>query len=262
MQTIKQLVDQLDLRQRAVCVHAALGSLSPKIDGDLFIDTLLDAGCTVMAPTFTYFHETSPSQTIERNGMSSPATGNDAADNIFDIGGTALSRPMGIFPSLLLARAARTRGNHPLNSFTAVGPASEQLIADQNEEDVYAPLQSLTAMDGRLLLIGTTFSSLTFIHYAEQQSGRKLFVRWARSKQGNPIRTRVGSCSNGFLQLEPALTTSGTQQTYHGARWWSLPAKQTLSVLTGQISSNPNITRCADQACTRCRDAIAGGPIE
>ena len=39
---------------------------------------------------------------------------------------------------------------------------------------------------------------MTAIHLAEQQSGRRLFLRWAKATDGQVSMFEVGSCSEGF----------------------------------------------------------------
>ena len=101
---------------------------------------------------------------------------------------------------------------HPLNSFAAVGPRAAELVAAQSPTDVYGPIRELAAQNGTILLIGVRLNRMTAIHLAEQQSGRRLFLRWARDTDGQVRMVEVGSCSEGFPALEPTLAPYAPQR--------------------------------------------------
>lgn len=79
------------------------------------------------------------------------------------------------------------------------------MIAAQSSTDVYGPIRELAAHAGLILLIGVGLNRMTAIHLAEQQSGRRLFLRWAQGTDGQISTFEVGSCSDGFPRLEPVL---------------------------------------------------------
>ncbi len=260
-----QVLDESGVFARPVCLHASMRSMHTGTDADELIDLLLRRDCTLLVPSFTYFLETLPPlfDRPSRNGMNYPVVDTPAAvTGIFDPSSPQLStRAMGALVTRILARPERIRGNHPLNSFTALGPMAGELISPQDWTDVYAPLRALNAMDGVLLLIGTDLTSLTFVHYAEQLAGRSLFIRWAVTADIETAAARVGSCSRAFNQLEPSIEHLGQKFTLCGADCRLFKAAEVLPVLVQTILQQPEITRCADQDCLRCRDAIAGGPI-
>lgn len=51
---IRSAVEQLDLSGRPVCVHSSMRSFRDRVDVDLLLDALIDEGCTVLAPTFSW----------------------------------------------------------------------------------------------------------------------------------------------------------------------------------------------------------------
>ncbi len=273
-ESLSSAIRKLDLNNRPVCVHASLRAFNPRVMATELLEVFLDAGCTILVPTFTYFFEVSPPSNdhLPVNGMlyTGPESveaqhrqgvdGDPGSKKRFRMTGADLSlSEMGGFSAAVLARSDRVRGDHPLNSFTAVGPLAKELITGQNWEDVYSPLERLTARNGRILLMGTDLTSLTFIHYAEQHSGRRLFVRWSSNSKNQPCRVRVGSCSRAFNNLEPSITCSET--TIHGAQWRAFSAKAALKQLSRTIAHRPEITQCDDANCLRCNDALAGGPV-
>jgi aminoglycoside 3-N-acetyltransferase len=169
-------------------------------------------------------------------------------------------RDMGSFPAAVLAMEARVRGNHPLNSFAAIGVRADELTNEQSWEDVYAPLRKLVELDGKLLMMGTDLTSLTFIHYAEQVAGRMPFIRWAVDSSGETRRARIGSCSRAFNNLQLSIEHLRKNASFRQSKCQLLPAGETLNILVEAINNNPNITHCKDNMCLRCSSAVMGGP--
>ena len=263
MPTLSELIKKLGLRNRPVCIHSSMRSFEPRLRTTDLVSALLDSGCTLLVPTFSYFFEISAPDEDQpaRNGMDYTRKPG-ASQRIYDQNQNALSvEDMGAFPAAVLARSDRERGNHPLNSFAAVGHLANELIAGQGWEDVYAPLRRLTELDGKLLLMGTDLTSLTFIHYAELLAGRELFIRWAWNVNHQPARARTGSCSKAFNQFAPALAPFSTERTVQNSLWQVFPAESSLEAIVRGITRDPGITHCGDRHCLRCQDAVAGGPF-
>lgn len=261
MTDLEGALDTLQLSGRAVCCHASMRSFSPRVDAGTLLDAMAAKRITVMVPTFTYHFEVPPPDGVRpaRNGMDYSRRW-PASPERFTTAANALSRgPMGALPAAVLERTARVRGAHPLNSFTAVGPLASELIASQDASNVYRPLEALVERDGMLLMIGVDTRSLTFVHYAEALAGRRLFIRWAMSGD-QVVPSRVGSCSNGFDALMPTLLDVAATTSIQGSTWIAVPARKARDALVRAIRNDPEVTRCSDPACLRCRDAIAGGP--
>ena len=70
----------------------------------------------------------------------------------------------------------------------------------------------------------------------------------------------VGSCSEGFPRLEPALHAYARSAVVGGSRWRAYPARQALDAAARAIAEDRGITHCPDHGCLLCRDSIAGGP--
>ena len=267
---LAQAADELAPPDRPLMVHASLRSFAAPIAGgaDTLLDVLLTRGRTVMVPAFTE----------PQFGMTAPAALRPARNgidyNTFPPGpplpevatyapGCGLINPgLGVFPAALISRADAVRGEHPLNSFAALGPLADDLIAAQSPTDVYGPVRELAARTGLILLIGVGLNRMTALHVAEQQSGRRLFLRWARGDGGRTATFEVGSCSEGFPRLEPALHPLARTALVGGSRWRVYPARQTLAAATIAITEDQGVTHCPDHDCRLCRDSIAGGPVE
>ena len=168
---------------------------------------------------------------------------------------------MGVVPATALSWPGAARGNHPLNSFTAIGAHAAKLIAKQSPSDVYAPLAVLSEMNGFVVLLGVGLERLTLLHLAEKQAGRTLFRRWAKDAHGAPIAVEVGGCSEGFGKLEPYLRRLMRTTCVGTSKWIVIRADQALACASAAIRDNPGLTHCTVEACNRCEDAVKGGPI-
>ena len=265
MQRFKLLSEELKekLAYRPVCVHASMRSFgSNRIQAGELLDELLALGCTVIAPTFTYDLE-QPAPAGDRpnqNGWDYDEWMPSSHERRFDIHGQHLSlSEMGIFPATLLDRSERVRGNHPINSFAGVGPRASEIIDMQAPHRVYGPFEKLCEGGGLVFLIGVDYSCLTLLHFAEQCSGQNLFRRWALDYQGRIIACQVGGCSDGFNAFEEVL--SSYDELIGTARFRILEAAAVLKQAVRAIRSEPEIGRCGNPQCQRCRDASLGGPI-
>jgi aminoglycoside 3-N-acetyltransferase len=168
---------------------------------------------------------------------------------------------MGAIPAALLERSGRVRGDHPIDSFSAVGPLAEELIATQSPMNVYGPLRAIAERDGCVVLMGVDLTRMTLIHTAEQESGRELFHRWALDRDGAPVEALVGGCSEGFHRLEPAIGHLARETTVGASRWRAFPITPTIEAAAAAIAANPHITHCGNPFSLTCNDAVLGGPI-
>jgi len=254
------------LAGKPVCIHSSIKSFGGLEGGPgAIIDACLERDCTLVVPAFTYMLNVSPppDQRPRQNGRdysqspdpsSSDKTYYRPEDNIIS------AKSMGALPVAVLEHPARVRGDHPLNSFAALGPRSQDLIQGQGPDRVYYPLEQLAQEGGFVILMGVDYTSLTLIHLAEHLAGRRLFKAWALDSQGKTIICDVGSCSNGFMNFASALDPVLREARVGESLWKILPAKEALDAAAGAIKVRPDITRCADN-CLRCQDSIKGGPI-
>ena len=228
------------------------------------IESFLSEGCTVLVPTFTEtFHLVPPPPHLQplRNGWdySAPFEGKPVPYP-YSPASPDIDSAMGAVPRAVVEDPRRVRSVSPLDSFSAIGALANELTAPQTATNVYAPLRELAARGGFALLMGVTFRSLTLIHAAEQQAGRRPFVRWAMDSEGTVVPVDMGSCSAGFCQLEGVLRPVIREAQVGASHWLALPAANALALAAKAIVRSPSITRCDDPSCMRCADAIAGGP--
>lgn len=247
-----------------IFVHSSLSSFGCVENGaDTIVDGLLEAGCTVVVPTFTSdFELQAPvKRRLPRNAWNYDDKAVGVRSDIFDPLLNYVSPGMGVIPSTLLGRRNRIRGSHPTNSMSALGPLSREIICGQTSLEVYAPIRKLADLGGKFVLMGVGLTALTAIHFAEKLSGRELFRRWAKGPSGQLDEIAVGSCSMGFDSLNDSVASIGRNLMVGASSWRILPAMPALRRFTSEISRDPYVTSCERSGCQRCSDSIAGGPI-
>lgn len=247
-----------------IVTHSSLRSFGFVEGGpDTIIDGLLEVGCTVVVPTFTYDFRIQPpsDQRVERNGWRYDDMSLVTRPDVFNPVQNYVSKEMGIIPATLLRRSRRVRSSHPVNSMAALGPRANEIVGTQTYLEVYAPFQKIAELGGKFVLMGVGLTSLTAIHLAEKFSGRELFRRWAKDPTGELVELAVGSCSGGFDNLNESITSIESALIVGSSRWRILPASPALCRFAEAISREPGVTRCNKSECERCPDAIAGGPI-
>ena len=263
---IRSAVVALDLSDTPLCVHSSLRSFGWVDGGPMsVVDGLLAEGCSVMVPSFTSEFEAAPpsDRRHPRNGCSYetdfPTAGKNAG--IYTTRSLSIDHDLGAIPGAVVTDERRARGDHPLNSFAAIGPLAGALVQDQRPLDVYAPLRALGDLGGWVVLMGVDLTSMTLIHLAEAMAGRTLFRRWAIGPNGTTVECEIGSCSEGFERLQPYLAPVMRVIDVGSSRWRAYPAEGVLNLVSAAIRRDPAITHCSDVNCLRCRDIIQGGPI-
>jgi aminoglycoside N3'-acetyltransferase len=266
---IRQAVRSLDLSGRPLCIHSSLRSFGRTAQGArTIIDGLLAEDCTILVPAFSQAAfaiapPECPEMRPARNGIDyeRSTTFYMGFNQVYTPESPEIDLPMGVIPEAIVEDPTRVRGNNALNSFAALGPLAQTLVADQCSDDVYAPLRVLVEMQGWIILMGVGLERMTFLHYAEQASGRELFRRWANGPDQQPLMVSVGSCSEGFGHFAPVLQDLKRQIQVGQSMWQIFPSRETLSLAVKAIRENAYITHCANPACLRCQDSIQGGPL-
>jgi aminoglycoside 3-N-acetyltransferase len=263
---IRDAIQRLGLNDNAVCLHSSLSSFG-QVDGgaDAVIDAFLESGCTLLVPAFssTYFEvQPESDQLIERNGWDVIEAEKfpRQTDTVYSSATNVIDPDMGAIPTTLLRRPERLRGDHPLNSFAALGPKAKPLIEGQSWKDVYAPLRELTKINGYVVLAGVGLNRMTILHLAETLAGRRLFRRWATGPDGSAVAVPIGGCSEGFPNLENVLGLLATETIVGASKWRVFPSAESVTTAAAMIRTEPGITHCGDPECLRCPHAVAGGP--
>ncbi|WP_035024212.1 AAC(3) family N-acetyltransferase [Enterovibrio calviensis] len=259
---VKSAIDALSLANKIVFVHASMRSLGQFEGGaDTLLSMLLAEGCTVIVPAFNYYTLCHPpkNNNYQQNGHRGEWQFDDIVP--FDGNDNRIEVSMGKFAAAVVTHDVRFRTDHPIGSFAGVGPKAEAVLSHQNDIDVYGHYQyCLNATDAIVLSVGVTLNSITPIHFAEQLAGRELFRRWARTTSRGDVEVCVGSCSEGFHQLEDVLNPISTRIDVGLGKWTSYPLKALIQESARAITANPTITQCTTE-CPRCQDMTAGGLI-
>lgn len=219
-----------------------------------------------MVPTFSgeeFLVEPPRELQRERNGWDHGVQRLQAAEGAprFDPSPNDVGEALGIVPATVVGRPGRSRGRHPLWSFTAVGPDGNALVGAQGPDAATAPLRMLCDRDGVVTLMGVGLNRCSLLHYAEELAGRQLFYRWALDSQGEVVDCQVGGCSDGFGHLVPALESHASTAFVGESQWIVLPANDAAHAAASAIRSDPTVTHCGRSDCNRCNDAVAGGPL-
>jgi len=262
---IRAAIQALELSRQPVCVHSSLRSFG-HVDGgaQTVVDAFLDEGCTLMAPSFSWTYATHAPKHLRprRNGTNDVYLDTlKPTDRIYTPDTPEIDKDMGAIAATVVASPGRERGNHPIGSFSAVGPCARDLTAVQAPDRIYGPLARLAELGGYVLLMGVELASMTLLHFAEQRTGRVLFRRWANDRQGEPMMVESGGCSDGFYRFEPVFASLRRRQVVGRSTWQCFPAGETLRAAVDAIHGDPMITHCGNPGCGRCNDAVAGGPI-
>ncbi len=262
---ISETIKKLNIKGKCICLHSSLKSFGDEIEGGVLslINVFLDYGCTIIVPTFSYKFLINPpdEKRYKKNGYNYSIK-IDESNEIFTTSSNEISRKdMGLIPYTILQMKERIRGNHPVCSFSGIGPFASEIIKTQKPMDVFAPLRELALFNGYILLMGVDLNRLTALHLAEQMTGRKMFIRWARDTNENPIEIECGGCSEGFVNFNAFLYDVDKKVLVGKSLWRLFSINALLKKAARVIQLKPEITRCNDEKCIRCPDAIAGGPV-
>ncbi|MGB7539267.1 MAG: AAC(3) family N-acetyltransferase, partial [Anaerolineales bacterium] len=248
---IREAIEQSGLSKRIVCLHASLKSFG-RVDGgaDAVIDAFLEAGCTLIVPSFFYDSQAAPpaGRSIPQNGMDPEWIAGHTHAVGYDPDANQISRAeMGAIPARLIERPGRVRGNHPCDPFAGLGPLAAGLIADQSPLNVFGPFKRVYAgPPARLLLAGVGLTAATAVHFAEELSGRRLFRRWGRLAGGMDIEVEEGGCSEGFENLTAAVASLQQRIVVGGSVWRIYPFREFIDAAVSAIRQNPAVTHCSD----------------
>jgi aminoglycoside N3'-acetyltransferase len=162
-QAIRVGIRELGLSSRPICVHASLRSFG-HVEGSAstVVRSFQEEGCTLLVPSFSWTFAVSPPAHLcpPRNGWTYRESGesHDRTGSRFLPTSDEIDKDMGQIAAEVLRQPDRSRGNHPLCSFTAAGPLAVKLIANQTPANVYAPLEALAQENGFVLLMGSDLS--------------------------------------------------------------------------------------------------------
>ncbi len=263
---IAAALEELDLAGAQVELHASLRSFGWVNGGAETVVSalkrelktlLVPAFCSeACAPTPTHEH-------VERNAWTNEDYffNNPPPPKPFDPLTSPVDKDMGVIAQTIAKQPGSCRSTHPLCSWAAWGEDADYLTANHSWDDAFLPIKRLMERNGSILLIGTSLTSCTAIHLAEEVTGRRMFIRWALDLNGQVRRARCGGCSDGFDRLFPQLEDVFRKTQVGACRMLAVPLSELVERAATVIRSDPSITMC-ERKCDRCLAAFAGGPVE
>lgn len=260
---IRQAARKFDLCNRPLCIHVSLRSFGGVEGGPAtVIDGLLAEGCTVMVPTFSMAYLVRPPENPYLRNADGYAMGSATNKMVYAPDSTVIDG--GAVASTIVAMPGRVRGDHPICSFTAVGPVAWNLVARQGTKfrQVFIPLHELTQQDGAVVLMGVRLDKMTYLHAVEEMARRRLFRRWANGPDGRLIEIEIGGCSRGFEVFWPYLAPFKVERKVGKSLWIVYSGlKAMLRAAKDVLLEKPGLTHCGSSLCVRCDDAVSGGPV-
>ena len=152
-----------------VMVHAAMSKVGPMLNGP---DTLLMAMLDVVGPEGTMLVYTSW-DSVHEDLLDD--TGHVLAEwrqhvPGFDPQASRAVRMNGIIAEFVRTMPGARRSGNPGASVAAIGKRAEWITADHSQDYGYgegSPLAKLVEVDGRVLMVGAPWDTMTLIHHAD-----------------------------------------------------------------------------------------------
>ena len=254
---LKQLFDQLSLRNNHLVVHASLSSFGNVEGGAPTVcSALLEAvggGGTVMMPAFTYA-ETWPGA----------AAGKPLTRAVAFHPDLPVSKEIGAIAEAFRRLPGVFRSSHPTHSFAAWGRHAREVLSTQRDNNPLGPLKKLNIMQGHVLLFGTSLLSVTVLHVAEERFGvpylnRGVAVRVnAAGYDERVVLENLPGCSAAFVKLEELLDPAKVKSAAlpHGAAR-KIPVRHLMQLATAELDRDPRFFTCERADCASCESKRA-----
>ena len=262
---IRDALAALGLSNASAEVHSSLRTFGQVEGGaDAVARALTGALANVLVPAFCWDASVGApdGERVERNAPPhEPGWRPEAPPAPFHPATSPIAKDNGAISRAVARLPGAVRSAHPLMSWAAWGRDAAGIAGEYPWDQPCAPVKRLAEMGGHVLLLGTTLTTLTAAHVAEEMAGRKMFVRWALGRDGGTIRVRVGGCSDGFDRMLPRVRDQFRSEKVGECEVLVAPLGPLLNRLAGTIRAEPEITMC-ERRCERCLAAVAGGPID
>lgn len=234
-----------------VIAHASLSAFGEVVGGaDTIVGALVASFESVIMPTFTYETMVVPPVGPAENALDYTPNPNDNSEAVFYRADLPADRSMGRVGEALRLHPEALRSMHPILSFSGVD--AERYLEKQTLEEPLAPIGALAEADGEVLLLGVDHRANASIHYAEQQSGRRQFVRWALTPQGIVECPGWPGCSDGFNSISSRLLGMHSVTGVGAATLEAVPLRDLIHLATGWIRQDPQALLCDRPTCRHC----------
>ena len=178
----------------------------------------------------------------------------------FDVHVAPLYPKLGAVCHAFARQAGTLRSQHPWHSWLGVGEQAAAWLADHPWESTNRPLERLAAAGGYVVLLGVGLSACTAVHLAEEQAGRRPFIRWAMDTERVIREVATSGCAKGFESLMPFCRDLFRSEQIGPCLAQAAPVAELINRLAPVIRDQPEVTRCTPE-CRRCQDAILWGPL-
>lgn len=155
----------------------------------------------------------------------------------FDPARTRACRAWGILCEYLRTRPGAVRSRHPDGSFAAVGPVADWLLRDHPLQDGLgpgSPLDRLLAKNGKVVLLGSPLSDVTFLHLCEYAAA---IPNKRRARYASPILDERGART--FVAIEELDSSDGIARYPEGGDYFEAVTRafvaRGVGVRTGKV---------------------------
>jgi aminoglycoside 3-N-acetyltransferase len=236
---------------RPVIVHTSLSAFGEVHGGaETLLGALGSSFDTFIMPAFTYKTMITPEVGPSGNAInygSGKDTNRMAELFRHDMPADAL---MGVVAEALRMHPRALRSSHPILSFTGIN--AQKILDSQSIKDPLLPIQALMDGEGWVLLMGTDHTVNTSIHYAEQLSRRKQFIRWALTPKGVIPCQRFPGCSEGFDAIAPHLDEVVRKVELGEAVIQAITLGSLVDSVCEMLKEDPAALLCSREDCERC----------
>jgi aminoglycoside 3-N-acetyltransferase len=243
---------QLEIdHSRPVIVHSSLSAFGEVNGGaQTVLGALISSFDTFIMPAFTYKTMITPEVGPPGNAINY-GSGKDT-NRMAEIYHTDMPADplMGVVAETLRAHPKALRSIHPILSFAGIN--AQKVLDSQSIKEPLLPIQSLIDGDGWVLLLGVTHTVNTSIHYAEQLSGRKQFIRWALTPNGVIPCQRFPGCSEGFDAIASRLNEAVRKIELGEGIIQAIPLVNLVDAARDLLQENPLALLCSREDCERC----------
>jgi aminoglycoside 3-N-acetyltransferase len=245
---------KLDIdRSRPIIVHSSLSAFGEIHGGaETVLGALISSFEAFLMPAFTYKTMITPEVGPPGNAIQygSGKDSNRMAEIYHrDMPADPL---MGVVAETLRTHPKAVRSTHPILSFAGIN--AQKILDAQSIKEPLLPIQTLMDGDGWVLLLGLDHTVNTSIHYAEQLSGRKQFIRWALTPKGIIPCQRFPGCSEGFEAITPRLEQVVRKVELGEALVQAVPLVGLVNAVSDALKEDPLALLCSRADCERCKE--------
>lgn len=239
-------------RNTPLIVHASLSALGPVNGGvDTVLGALMAVFETLLAPVFTTRSLLVPEVGPPDNGITYGSGGLSNRTAEFFRPDLPADRQMGVLAESLRRQPQAQRSTHPVLSFTGVN--STTLLAAQTVVEPLEPLRLLWEAGGWVVMMGVDHTANVSLHLAEQQSGRRQFVRWALTPAGVVECPKMPGCSQGFNTVEPRLRRVSRLVQAGETVIQAIPLVELINIARSWLEADPLAMLCDRPDCGPCQ---------